>query len=179
MSSWEILAMFGHFLVLSLLSVGGAISAAPDMHRYMVVEHHWLSDAQFSTSVAIAQASPGPNVLFVAVLGWNVAGPIGALATLAGILLPSTVLTLAIARWSANRGQTLGARAFTTGMAPLTVGLLLATGWLLAEPVMRVPGSVPVAIGLMAFSVLVMMRTAISPIWIVAVGGAVGAMGWV
>jgi chromate transporter len=51
------------------------------MHRYIVDEHHWISDAQFTSSIAIAQAAPGPNVLFVATLGWSVAGPLGAIAT--------------------------------------------------------------------------------------------------
>ena len=87
--------------MLSLLAIGGAITTAPDMHRYVVDEHHWISDAQFSASIAIAQAAPGPNVLFVAVLGWNVAGPLGALATMAGTLLPSTALTLVATRWGA------------------------------------------------------------------------------
>ncbi|HWI11861.1 MAG TPA: chromate transporter, partial [Burkholderiaceae bacterium] len=73
----DLLGLFLHFLVLSLLAVGGAITTVPDMHRYIVAEHHWLTDAQFTASIAIAQAAPGPNVLFVAVLGWNVAGPLG------------------------------------------------------------------------------------------------------
>ena len=91
--------------MLSLLAVGGAITTAPDMHRYIVGEHHWITDAQFSASIAIAQAAPGPNVLFVAVLGWNVAGPLGALATMVGILLPSTALSL-----SRRAGARAGAR---------------------------------------------------------------------
>ena len=69
MSGAELLGLFGHFLLLSLLAVGGAITTAPDMHRYLVTQQHWLSDAQFTSSIAIAQAAPGPNVLFVAVLG--------------------------------------------------------------------------------------------------------------
>ncbi|HMS04436.1 MAG TPA: chromate transporter, partial [Burkholderiaceae bacterium] len=60
------LTLFTHFLSLSLLAVGGAITTAPDMHRYLVGSQHWLSDAQFNASIAIAQAAPGPNVLFVA-----------------------------------------------------------------------------------------------------------------
>ena len=63
------LGLLVQFLVLSMLSIGGAITTAPDMHRYLVVEHGWLDDAQFTSSVAIAQAAPGPNILFVAVLG--------------------------------------------------------------------------------------------------------------
>ena len=66
------LALFTHFLSLSLLAVGGAIATAPDMHRYLVGARGWLSDGQFSTSIALAQAAPGPNVLFVGLVGWNV-----------------------------------------------------------------------------------------------------------
>ena len=66
------LALLLQFMLLSMMSVSGAITAVPDMHRYLVVQQGWLSDAQFSSSVAIAQAAPGPNVLFVALMGWNV-----------------------------------------------------------------------------------------------------------
>ena len=125
----ELLGMFGHFLVLSLFSVGGAISAAPDMHRTLVLDHHWMDDTTFTTSIALAQAAPGPNVLFVAVLGWNAAGPMGALASMTGILLPSTVLTLYVTRWGSARRETRGVRAFTSGLTPVTIGLLFATGW--------------------------------------------------
>ena len=137
----DLLGLFAHFLLLSLLAVGGAITTAPDMHRYIVDEHHWITDAQFTASVALAQAAPGPNVLFVAVLGWNVAGPLGAFATMVGILLPSTTLSLYASRWGTARRETRGVRAFTAGLTPLTIGLLLATGWILAEPYLTHPHS--------------------------------------
>jgi len=174
MTPVDLPALFGHFLLLSLLAVGGAITTAPDMHRYLVSEHGWISDAQFTTSVALAQAAPGPNLLFVAVLGWNVAGPMGAVATMTGILLPSTLLTLWATRWGQARRDTRGVRAFTTGMAPLTLGLLVATGWVLTEPVRMQVG----AWALIAITVVVMVRTRVSPMWLVAVGAVVGAMGY-
>lgn len=174
MNPVDLPALFGHFLLLSLLAVGGAITTAPDMHRYLVAEHGWISDAQFTTSVALAQAAPGPNLLFVAVLGWNVAGPMGAVATMTGILLPSTLLTLWATRWGQARRDTRGVRAFTTGMAPLTLGLLVATGWVLTEPVRMQVG----AWALIAITVVVMVRTRVSPMWLVAVGAIVGAMGY-
>jgi chromate transporter len=175
----DLLGLFGHFLMLSLLAVGGAITTAPDMHRYIVDEHHWLVDAQFSASIAIAQAAPGPNVLFVAAIGWNVAGPIGALATMIGTLLPSTMLTLFVNRWGLKRRETRGLRSFTTGMTPLTIGLLVATGWLLAVPYV-VDGPQPLgALALIAFSIALMTRTRISPMWLVGVGAVVGGLGFV
>ncbi|HEY3634292.1 MAG TPA: chromate transporter [Caldimonas sp.] len=179
LSGADLLGLFAHFLVLSLLAVGGALTTAPGMHRYVVEQHHWLSDAQFSASVALAQAAPGPNVLFVAVIGWNVAGPLGALATMAGTLLPSTALTLVVTRWGARRRETRGIRAFTTGLTPLTIGLLMATGWLLAQPYVVAGEHRLGAIALVAFCSAMMLRARISPMWLVAVGAVVGALGWV
>ena len=179
LSAADLLGLFGHFLVLSVFAIGGAITTAPDMHRYIVDEHHWISDAQFTSSIAIAQAAPGPNVLFVAALGWSVAGPLGALATMFGTLLPSTLLTLAVARWGASRKETRGVRAFTTGMTPLTIGLLVATGWLLAAPYATDRANAIGAIALVAISVLVMARTKLSPMWLVGLGAIAGALGWV
>jgi chromate transporter len=169
----DLAGLFGHFLLLSLLSIGGAITTAPDMHRYLAKEHGWISDLDFTASVAIAQAAPGPNVLFVAVLGWNVAGPLGMLATLSGILLPSATLAVAASRWGHARKDAIVVRAFTHGMAPLTLGLLLATGWVLAEPNRGHPG----AMLLTAVTALVMWRTRVAPIWLVAMGAVMGALG--
>ncbi|CAN5504182.1 chromate transporter [soil metagenome] len=166
-------ALFVHFALLSLLAIGGAISAAPDMHRFVVDEHHWITDAQFTASVALAQAAPGPNVLFVAVIGWNVAGPLGALACMLGILIPSTTLALWATRWGHARRDTLAVRAFTLGLAPITVGLMLATGWILAEPSRHMWGSMVLVI----VTVVVSMRTRLSPVVMIAIGAIAGALG--
>ena len=179
LSGAELFGLFTHFLVLSLLAVGGAITTVPDMHRYIVIQQHWLSDAQFTASIAIAQAAPGPNLLFVAVLGWNVAGPLGMLATMIGILVPSTVLSLWATRWGAQRRDTRFVRAFTTGLMPLTLGLLLSTGWVLAEHYLRDPAQRWGALALIVVSVLAMLRTRLSPMWVVALGCVAGALGWV
>lgn len=174
-SAADILSLFLHFMLLSLLAIGGAITTTPDMSRYLVTERHWLTPEDFTASVAIAQAAPGPNLLFVAVLGWNVAGPIGALATLTGILIPSTALSLWATRWGESRKETRGVRAFTAGMAPLTIGLLLATGWILCGPAAGHAG----AMLLVAATVVVMIKTKLSPMWPVAAGAVVGAFGLV
>lgn len=72
LSAQDWLSLFNHFASLSLLAVGGAMTTAPEMHRYLVDETHWLSETQFTSSIALAQAAPGPNILFVALMGWNV-----------------------------------------------------------------------------------------------------------
>ena len=107
MSVADWFSLFLHYFLLSLLTVGGAISAAPDMHRFLVDGQGWLTDPQFSASIAIAQAAPGPNVLFVALMGWNVGLNAGGLPTafmgmalaMAGIMVPSSALTYFATRW--------------------------------------------------------------------------------
>jgi len=171
----DLLALWGHFLVLSMLAVGGAITGAPEMHRYLVGEQHWLSDAQFGASIAVAQAAPGPNILFVALLGWNTAGLAGLAATMSGILLPSSVLALQVGRYGRRRADGLLMRAFTAGMTPLTLGLLVATGWILASGL----GAGPGVLALVAGTVLLNLRTRLNPVWLIAVGGLAGLLGWV
>lgn len=178
-ASPDLWALFLHFLTLSLLAIGGAITTAPEMHRYLVGQQHWLTDTQFTSSIALAQAAPGPNLLFVAVLGWNVAGLAGAFAAMAGIMLPSTTLVLAANRWARKNRDSLGVRAFTAGMAPLTLGLLISTGWLLAEPYLRTPDHLPTTLLLIAATLVLTLRTKISLVWMVLAGGVLGALGWV
>jgi chromate transporter len=170
------LSLFTHFLMLSLLAVGGAITTVPDMQRFVVGEAGWLSDAQFTACIALAQAAPGPNVLFVAVIGFNVGGLAGVLATMAGTLLPSTTLALVVTRWGDRNRESRGLRAFTTGMAPLTIGLLLSTGWILLEPtrVHWVNAGV-----LVACTLVLMLRTRLSALWPICAGALAGVMGWV
>jgi chromate transporter len=168
-------ALFGHFLMLSLLAIGGAITTAPDMQRYVVGERHWLTEAQFSASVALAQAAPGPNVLFVAVVGYNVGGLVGVLATMVGTLLPSSLLTLRASRWNTVYAQSYPVRALHAGLAPITLGLLLATGWILFEPFAADWRGVLLALG----TIGLMLRTRLSPLWPIACGAVVGGLGWV
>lgn len=143
-------SLFMHFVSLSLLAVGGAITTAPDIHRYLVDEQHWLTHYQFTSSVAIAQGAPGPNVMFVALMGWNVginaaAGMtpaptmlyavmlalLGVLVTMVGIIVPSATLTFFSTQWAHKNRDLKGVRAFKAGMAPLVMSLLVSTGWLL------------------------------------------------
>lgn len=179
MASVDLFALFLHFLGLSLLAIGGAITTAPEMHRYLVTQQHWLSDTDFTSSIALAQAAPGPNILFVAVLGWNVAGLPGAAAAMAGIMLPSTTLVLLATRWAREHQQAIGIRAFTTGLAPLTLGLIVATGWLLAQPYLAAPEHRVSTLLLIALTLLYCLRTKLSVVWMVAAGGIAGALGWV
>lgn len=183
--------LFLYYLSLSLLAVGGAIATAPDMHRYLVERNAWLTDPQFNASIAIAQAAPGPNVLFIALLGWNVGinaggpglagwllGALGMAVCMLGVMLPSSLLTWTATRWGhRNRGRR-GVRAFKQGMAPVVIGLLLATSWVLTRAHGNFDTAWPLWL-LSAVTVVLVWRTRLHLLWMLGAGAVLGAIGWV
>lgn len=189
-SDW--LDLFIHFLSLSLLAVGGAITTAPDMHRYLVDQRHWLTEGQFTSSIALAQAAPGPNVLFVALMGWNIGlnagGGTGVLAwsyaalgvaiAMVGIMLPSTTLTFLAARWGHKNRELRAVRAFKQGMGPIVIALLIATSWILASSHGSDLKNWPMWL-LTGVSALLVWRTKLHLLWLLGTGALLGWVGWV
>ncbi|MES2980323.1 MAG: chromate transporter [Pseudomonadota bacterium] len=180
----EWLELFMHYLSLSLLAVGGAISAIPDMHRFLVDEQHWLSEAQFNASIAIAQAAPGPNVLFIALMGWNVGmnaggvlhGFAGMLVTMLGMLIPSTVLTYSASQWGHRNRDMRAVRSFKQGMAPIVIGLMISTSWILATSSGTSLAHWPAWL-ITAATALIVWRTRIHLLWLLGAGALLGWFG--
>jgi chromate transporter len=182
--SWaDWLNLFAHYLLLSLMSIGGAISTTPEMHRFLVEQHHWLTQTQFNESIALAQAAPGPNVLFVALMGWHVgmnAGSMGAAllgvaVTMLGIMIPSTVVTYAAAQWGHRNRELRAVRAFKQGMAPTVIALLLSTSFILGTAGGSALRDWPLWLLALA-SGLVIWRTKIHLLWMLALGALLGSL---
>jgi chromate transporter len=175
------LTLFANYLLLSLMSVGGAISTTAEMHRLLVDQHHWLTPQQFNDAIALAQAAPGPNVLFVALMGWKVglnagsytAAALGVAVTMTGIMLPSTTLTYMASQWlHRNRGMR-GVRAFKQGMSPVVVGMLVSTGIILATA--SAPSIEQWPLWALSFGAgVVIWRTSIHLLWLLGAGAVLG-----
>ena len=194
LSAADWLALLTHFLSLSLLAVGGAVSTVPDMQRTLVDQNHWLTDGQFNASIAIAQAAPGPNVLFVALMGWHVglnaggglsagwlgwaSALLGVLLSMVGILLPSTTLTFAASRWGHQNRELRAVRAFKQGMAPVVLALLMATGWILTAAHGTDLTHWPLWL-LTATVALLVWRTKLHLLWLLGAGAVLGWFNWI
>ncbi len=104
-----------YFALLSRLTFGGVSSVIPEMQRYIVDVKGWTTAADFLHLFAVAQAAPGPNVLFTSLIGYKVAGLAGSLVALLGLCVPAAALTLvgpgASARTSTSGRSAAGASA--------------------------------------------------------------------
>jgi chromate transporter len=172
----EVLAQLAiDFSLLSLITVGGVITVLPEMHRNVVEVHGWMSGAEFAQLFALAQASPGPNILVVSLIGWKVAGFAGAVVATGAACAPSSLLTYAVSRiWQRFRGARWRA-VVEDGLVPVTVGLMLAGGYLITLAADRSA----LAFVITASTAGIVLATRIHPLWLLAAGGLLGLAGWV
>lgn len=161
------------FLVLSLLSIGGANAIIAEIHLRVVDVHHWLTDTDFSQMFALAQAAPGPNVLIVSLVGWKVAGVVGALVAMLAMCGPSSALTYFVAGvWERFRDAPLRI-AIQRALEPITVGLVLSAGYVLT----RMADHTWVAYAVTGATFGLSLATRLHPLWMLAAAAALGASG--
>ena len=187
-----LIELFVSFFLVAFVSFGGASAVIPELYRIAVTEHGWMDARTFTELFAIAQAAPGPNVLFVALMGWNIglraggglsAGPpawalgmMGVLITMVGIMLPSSILTYQATQWTHKNRNLRSVRAFKSGMAPIVIGLLVSTGWLLSAAHRDFQQDWKLWLVTAAATVL-MLRTNLHLLWMIAIGGVLGGAG--
>jgi chromate transporter len=169
---WTLIWTFGW---MSLFAVGGANSAIPEMHRVAVDVQHWMTDRQFADVFAISQLSPGPNVLIVTLIGYSVAGVAGALAATLAMCGPTAILAYYVSRFLARSSQSRWPAIIQAALVPLSIGLMAASGLILARSSDQnwVAALVTIAAAVLAFA------TRLNPFWMLLGGGVLGFAGLV
>lgn len=162
------------FALVSAIAFGGATAVVPEMHRFLVDQHHWITDTTFTALFAISQASPGPNVLFVALFGWQVAGLAGAIVSTLAMCGPSSVFALAFEHYTGAHREARWMTVFRRALAPVTIGLLLATGAILAQGADHSAATIALTIA----TVAVGLSTQLNPLWLIAAGALLGVFGY-
>jgi chromate transporter len=174
MNDSPLTTLFIYFATLSLFAVGGANAAIPEMHRIAVDVMHWMNDRQFADMFAIAQLSPGPNVIIVTLIGYHVAGIAGgAVATFAMCGPTCFVAFLVAGVWDRFKDAPWRI-AIQAGLVPVSLGLIAASAFVLA----RLADSNTYAAAITAVAAVMAFATRINPLWVFAAGGLLGLSGW-
>jgi chromate transporter len=161
------------FALMSLFAVGGANSAIPEMHRIAVEVQHWMTDKQFADAFAISQLSPGPNVLIVTLIGYSVAGVTGALVATLAMCVPTAAMAYCVSRMLSRSSHSPWPAIIKTALVPLSIGLMGASGLILALTSDRgwIAALVTVVSAALAFG------TGVNPFWLLLMGGCLGFAG--
>jgi len=171
----SLLTVAAVFASLSLVSIGGGNTVLPEIHRAAVQREQWMTDQQFADIYAISEAAPGPSSMISSLVGYKAAGLPGALVAIASILGPSSLLMYAAClTW--ERFRTAKWRiAFERGLAPVSLGLLFSSGF----TVVRSSDHSTVAYAITVVTMVLLVRTKISPLLVMAAAGVLGALGLV
>ena len=162
------------FSQLSLIAFGGGNTILPEMHRQVTEVHHWLTNADFAALFALAQAAPGPNMMVVPLIGWHVAGLAGMLVSTVAIFGPSSILTAVALRLWRRFKDNPWRRAVQAGLVPVSVGLVAASALLIVRAADRTWILVAISAGV----ALVATRTRLHPLWLLAAGAVIGWSGF-
>jgi len=167
---WTLIWTFG---LMSFFAVGGANSAIPEMHRVAVDVHHWMNDREFADMFAISQLSPGPNVLIVTLIGYSVAGILGALAATLAMCGPTAILAYYVSGLLRRFGGSPWPGIIQAALVPLSIGLMGASALILAltADLSWTAALLTIVAAVLAFA------TKLNPLWILAAGGLLGFAG--
>jgi chromate transporter len=158
------------FAYLSLLTIGGGMAAYPALQHEVVDVHHWLTQQGLVHLYSVGQMAPGPNMMVVASIGEHVAGPVGSLVVVLAFFLPTVLMTFLVGRLWVKLERWRWRNAIQQGLAPVSVGLVLAGAIALAKGALL--GWVSVVIAVAVFVTL--MRSKVNPAWLILGGAVIG-----
>ncbi|HEY6256351.1 MAG TPA: chromate transporter [Xanthobacteraceae bacterium] len=168
-----LLTLAGYFALLSLFAIGGANAALPEMHRLAVEVMHWMSERQFADMFAIAQVTPGPNVVVVTLIGYHVAGLAGALVATLAMCGPTCLFAFFIGRvWDRFKDAPWRV-AIEAALVPISIGLIGASAAVIA----RAAAQSAVAVAVTAATAVLTYRLRVNPLWIFAGAALLGLAG--
>jgi chromate transporter len=165
----------GHFALLSLFAIGGANAAIPEMHRLAVDVMGWMTDRQFTDMFAIAQVTPGPNVIVVTLIGYHVAGLPGALVSTLAMCGPTCLAAYWIGGTWERFKHAKWRIAIQAGMVPIAIGLMAASAFVIARAADHnlVAATITVATACITF------WTKLNPLWLLGAAALLGLAGLV
>ena len=170
-----LLAMTFHLAIVSSISFGGFPTVLPDVRAFVVTTRGWITDQDFTNIFAMAQAMPGPNmILMMGLIGWKIWGLTGALAASTATFAPPCAIYFTAFRLMDRFREAQWQRVLRSALIPVTTGLIIASGVVMAEAAAVIWGALAVT----GAAAVVMLMTRLNPLWLLAAGGALGGLGF-
>jgi chromate transporter len=159
------------FALLSILAVGGGTAVLPEMQT--ILAHQFgIDHTQFVHIYSVGQLAPGPNMLMVLVIGYQIAGLIGAGVVLLSFFLPSSILCFYIGRLWSRFGESPWRRSIQNALEPISIGLMSSGVYAVAKASI-VSGTTLV---LALVTLYLILRTKINPVLLILGSGGFGAL---
>ena len=170
-----LLSLFLKLSAFSLVAFGGVNALLPVLFNLAVHQEHWIDVQTFSDYFAIAQAAPGPNFMTVTLIGWHVYGVLGALLATLAIAWPSSIMIYFLERFIMRMKNPLSKKTIQYAAAALAIGLVLSSAFEIALQINHSMAAYVLTLGTIAITLL----TRWHPLYLIAIGGALGVLGFI
>ncbi|MCK6597975.1 MAG: chromate transporter, partial [Bdellovibrionaceae bacterium] len=161
-----------NFFIISLIAIGGVSAVVPEIHRVFVEHYHLMDEQLFTQLFAISQAAPGPNVIFVGLFGWQVAGVMGAVVSLFSLCVPTLLLAVMFEKTGSQYQSKKWYNVIKLSLSPIAIGLLLSTSTLLIKKDFNWKMIVFISV-----IVFILSKWKLNSIYLLFIGIIVGALG--
>jgi chromate transporter len=177
----SLLTIFTAFFKIGLFTIGGGLAAIP-LLREELVAGGWVSGAEFIDMLAVSQSTPGPiGINMATYAGFKAASFPGSLIATAGMVAPSLIIIILIARFMHNFSDHPLVQNVLSGVRPTAIGLIAAAAWfVLSNSVLLMenfPGTgwfeLPAFI-LGTVLALIYWKTKAYPVYYIVAGGLIG-----
>jgi chromate transporter len=166
----QIPALVRVFAYLSLLTIGGGMAAFPEMKILTVEVHKWLTFPQLIHLYSVGQMAPGPNMMMIVPIGEWAGGVLGAIAVVLAFFGPTAVLTFIVGRLWNKLEKWPWRRSIQQGLAPVSIGLLLAGCFTMAKGAIFGLETATIAVVVL----LILLNYKINPALLILVGAVIG-----
>ncbi|CAM3782195.1 chromate transporter [Polynucleobacter brandtiae] len=163
--------LISSFAMLSVLAVGGGTAVLPEMQT-LLAQQFGISHEQFIHIYSIGQLAPGPNMLMILLIGYQIAGFIGAGLVLLSFFLPSSILCLSVGRLWDRFGESPWRRTLQSALEPISIGLMSSGVYAVAKASIISPASA--ALALITFYLI--LKTKINPVFLILGSGVLCAV---
>jgi chromate transporter len=159
------------FALLSVLAVGGGTAVLPEMQT--ILAHQFgIDHTQFVHIYSIGQLAPGPNMLMVLVIGYQIAGLIGAGVVLLSFFLPSSLMCFYMGRLWNRFGENPWRRSIQNALEPISIGLMSSGVYAVAKA--SVVSGITLTLALVTLYLI--LRTKMNPVLVILGSGGLGAL---
>jgi len=159
------------FALLSILAVGGGTAVLPEMQT-LLAHQFGIDHTQFVHIYSMGQVAPGPNMLMVLVIGFQVAGLVGAGVVLLSFFLPSSILCFYVGRVWNRFGDSPWRRSIQNTLEPISIGLMASGVYAVAKASIVSP----ITLALALITLYMILRTKINPVFVILGSGMSGAI---
>ena len=166
----QIPALARAFAYLSLLTIGGGMAAFPEMKILTVEAHKWLTFPQLIHLYSVGQMAPGPNMMMIVPIGEWAGGVLGAIVVVLAFFGPTAVLTFIVGRLWNKLEKWPWRRSVQQGLAPVSIGLLLAGCFTMAKGAIFGLDTATIAV----VALLILLKYKINPALLILVAAVIG-----